>query len=158
MEGGGVIEVSLEKCTGCGRCVEVCPAGAVRIADGHAVIDDEACRRCEACVEACPQGALRRIAAPLVTGEAAPLQARPPAVIDVAPVRTIEPRRQRILPALASAVAFVGREVLPPVLEFLAAKREDANAARPDAGQADSGQADVGRAPGHRRRLRRGGR
>ncbi len=50
--------VSLEDCTGCGECTEVCPYGAIEVIDGDAVIDPSACHFCYRCVEACPEGAI----------------------------------------------------------------------------------------------------
>jgi ferredoxin len=44
-------------CIGCGRCVEVCPRGAIA-AGRPPVIDLEACIGCFCCVEICPQGAV----------------------------------------------------------------------------------------------------
>lgn len=43
-------------CTQCGTCVEVCPAGAISIAD-EVVTDADRCTLCCACVKACPTGA-----------------------------------------------------------------------------------------------------
>jgi len=46
------IRVDIEKCTGCGSCVAVCPFGIIEIKDGHAVIG-AGCTLCGACKEAC---------------------------------------------------------------------------------------------------------
>lgn len=45
------------RCTGCGACAAVCPAGAVRVVEGRAVTDRNACRGCGRCVGACLQSA-----------------------------------------------------------------------------------------------------
>ncbi|HNX10335.1 MAG TPA: 4Fe-4S binding protein [Methanothrix sp.] len=50
-------EIVLDKCTGCGKCVEVCKVGATRIVDGKAVIDYDKCVMCGRCVAACQQAA-----------------------------------------------------------------------------------------------------
>jgi electron transfer flavoprotein alpha subunit len=52
-------------CIGCERCVAVCPAEAITMVNGLAVIDPELCTGCEACVSACPAGVIA------MTGEAA---------------------------------------------------------------------------------------
>jgi len=52
-----VAVVDLEKCTGCGICVDVCPAGAIEV-NQQAVINDEACTGCAACVSECPNEAI----------------------------------------------------------------------------------------------------
>jgi len=46
-----------ETCIACGACVEACPQGAVRMADGRPVTDAGRCTLCGRCVEACPAGA-----------------------------------------------------------------------------------------------------
>jgi NAD-dependent dihydropyrimidine dehydrogenase PreA subunit len=56
----GLPEIDSEKCTGCGRCVEECPTGAVELVEGLAVIvrpDD--CNYCTDCEPICPHGAIR---------------------------------------------------------------------------------------------------
>lgn len=51
------IRVNIEKCTGCGTCIDVCPYAAIIIKDDKAFITD-ACTLCGACVESCPEGAI----------------------------------------------------------------------------------------------------
>ncbi len=53
-------EIDLEKCTGCGSCVEFCPTGAVKLEDGKViVVNAEACSYCAECEAVCPTGAIR---------------------------------------------------------------------------------------------------
>jgi len=49
------------RCTGCGRCLPVCPTGAITLSgDGkRAVTDRDKCRGCLACAAVCPQRAIR---------------------------------------------------------------------------------------------------
>lgn len=47
-----MIEIS-KKCTGCGKCVTVCPFAAIQVIDKLAVVN-EACTLCGACVQVCP--------------------------------------------------------------------------------------------------------
>ncbi len=48
-----------EKCTGCGRCVEVCPHGVFRLENKRAVITNrDYCMECGACRRNCRFGAL----------------------------------------------------------------------------------------------------
>ncbi|MBN2120491.1 MAG: 4Fe-4S binding protein [Candidatus Omnitrophica bacterium] len=51
------VKVDREKCTGCSACVEVCPAGAIKIEKDKAIISDE-CVECGVCLEQCPNEAL----------------------------------------------------------------------------------------------------
>jgi NAD-dependent dihydropyrimidine dehydrogenase PreA subunit len=46
-------------CTGCGRCMEVCPHAVFTLSDNKAVIQDrDACMECGACVKNCPVNAI----------------------------------------------------------------------------------------------------
>lgn len=45
---------SPSRCHGCGACVAVCPAGAIRRVDGVYRTDRRACSACGACVAVCP--------------------------------------------------------------------------------------------------------
>lgn len=47
------IRFDREKCSGCGRCVNECPAGALRL-EGIPVRDPEKCLYCYRCTVACP--------------------------------------------------------------------------------------------------------
>ena len=50
------MQVDREKCTGCGTCQAVCPAGAVHMEEGQPVLEAEACTLCGKCVNFCPAG------------------------------------------------------------------------------------------------------
>jgi 2-oxoglutarate ferredoxin oxidoreductase subunit delta len=46
-------------CTGCHRCVELCPTQALDQVDGKAFLRyPEKCTYCSACEEICPEGAI----------------------------------------------------------------------------------------------------
>ncbi len=52
--------LSRKRCTRCGLCVEVCPAGAATLPpDGDPVYDLNACIGCAQCIALCPQSALK---------------------------------------------------------------------------------------------------
>ncbi len=57
-------EITDEECTGCGACVDVCPEGAITLADDpeQPEIDFDRCLMCKKCIRACPSRTL-------VTGE-----------------------------------------------------------------------------------------
>ncbi len=54
-----MLTIELNRCDGCGVCVEVCPEGAISLVDGAARIDSGSCTECEACVRTCPTEAIR---------------------------------------------------------------------------------------------------
>ena len=45
-------------CIGCGRCVRICPTGAISLDHGHARIDYDECIACGMCAVTCPRGAI----------------------------------------------------------------------------------------------------
>ena len=52
------LKFDLSRCDLCGKCIEKCPFGALRMEeDGIRV--SEACRMCSVCVKTCPQKAIR---------------------------------------------------------------------------------------------------
>lgn len=51
--------VNLEKCTGCGRCREICRFNAIAVLKKKARIYPELCHSCGGCALVCPTGAIR---------------------------------------------------------------------------------------------------
>jgi len=53
------LEFSLDKCNGCGMCVQVCPHAVFVIEIKRAkIVNRDACMECGACALNCPEGAL----------------------------------------------------------------------------------------------------
>lgn len=53
------LQYSRDKCTGCGRCVEVCPQSVFEMGDKRAAITDrDQCMECGACALNCEFGAI----------------------------------------------------------------------------------------------------
>jgi NAD-dependent dihydropyrimidine dehydrogenase PreA subunit len=49
------LSLSREKCTGCGKCTDVCPHGVFAVENGKAeIIDKNSCMECGACAKNCP--------------------------------------------------------------------------------------------------------
>jgi len=62
-----MINISKNKCVGCGLCKTKCPRGAIIISDkGYAVIDQNKCIHCKMCIETCPQKAIKDIKEKLI--------------------------------------------------------------------------------------------
>ncbi len=54
-----ILRFESEKCTGCGKCIEVCPHQVFLMTDRNLVIADrDRCMECGACVRNCPFQAL----------------------------------------------------------------------------------------------------
>ena len=51
--------LKVNECVGCGVCRDICPAKAIKIEKGKAVIDRKLCIRCFCCQEFCPKGAMK---------------------------------------------------------------------------------------------------
>lgn len=58
------------KCEGCGVCVQVCPAGAISLIDGHSRTDRSLCDVSGRCVDVCPQEARTMMGRRVTAGEA----------------------------------------------------------------------------------------
>jgi len=54
------IVVNIERCTGCGQCIDSCPFTAIVMQEGKAFIN-EYCQFCKACMNICPEGAIIEI-------------------------------------------------------------------------------------------------
>ncbi len=144
-----MLYVDEKRCSGCGRCVDVCPAEAITIQDNTATINQNLCAECEACAAACPEGAILTVTEPALVPqparESAIYERRQPAV----------PLAARIAPAVGAALFFVGREVMPRVADYLLDVL-DRKISTPSATSASRGR-DVssGNKAGGGRRLRR---
>jgi NAD-dependent dihydropyrimidine dehydrogenase PreA subunit len=52
-------EIDIEKCIGCGECVEVCPTEVYELIDEKSVpVNADECLGCESCIEVCEQDAI----------------------------------------------------------------------------------------------------
>jgi ferredoxin len=53
-----MLKIRRDLCRECGLCAENCPAGAISIRWGQALIDQSRCNNCRLCIDVCPQGAI----------------------------------------------------------------------------------------------------
>jgi NAD-dependent dihydropyrimidine dehydrogenase PreA subunit len=138
-----MLTIELNRCDGCGACVEVCPEGALSLIDGVARIDSGSCTECEACVQACPTGAIK--------------VARPVAVREEPTAAVAERRRPSTLATLVGAtLSFIGSQLLPRAADAIVKALDRRLSEKP---AAESGEAvpTTGKQGGRRYR-RRGGR
>ena len=158
-----MVNINLERCTGCGACVEVCPEGALYLVDGKAAVDTSLCRECEACVAACPMEAIT-ITSPAASPEfervPAPVLRPEPAVIRIERETVPAPLRSKVLPVFGAALTWAGRELVPRLATYLLDSFDRRMATRPTSDIARSGSSSANRGgSGQKRRHRhRGGR
>ncbi len=55
----GVPEVDLEKCTGCGKCGQLCQYSAIISVKDKVLVFENLCHSCGGCMEICPENAIR---------------------------------------------------------------------------------------------------
>lgn len=55
------VYLDVEKCNGCTTCLKHCPTEAIRIRNGHAVINQERCIDCGECIRVCPHNAKKAL-------------------------------------------------------------------------------------------------
>jgi len=57
-----MVYVDIERCTGCGICIGVCPQHAIAINNDLASVNEDLCIQCGTCADACPTDAIREVA------------------------------------------------------------------------------------------------
>jgi len=117
-----IMQVNQELCSGCGVCVEACSVEAVHLVDHRAVIDNELCTVCKACLYTCPNGAITALTEPVYTTPAMALPAPESRIIRV-PTQSKLPQTTApahgLIPLAGAALAFIGGEVVPRLLDLL---------------------------------------
>lgn len=98
-----MMQVDLEKCEGCGECLEVCPVDAISFVRGPAFIDPDTCLVCEACAQACPHGAISetRLSVPVTLQNNQPETA------------ILTSQAESTFAWAIPLLSYVGREILP---------------------------------------------
>ncbi|MGN0452797.1 MAG: [Fe-Fe] hydrogenase large subunit C-terminal domain-containing protein [Ruminococcus sp.] len=60
------VRLDVKKCIGCTTCLRHCPTQAIRIKNGHAVINEKRCIDCGECIRVCPKKAKKAVCNKLV--------------------------------------------------------------------------------------------
>ena len=55
------VSLDIDKCKGCTTCLKRCPTEAIRIRDGHAIINSARCIDCGECIKVCPHKAKKAL-------------------------------------------------------------------------------------------------
>lgn len=162
-----MIVVDAERCNGCGACVEACPNGAIYLVDDVATVDGALCHNCEACIGVCPMEAitLESSVEPVEEPVRTPVPVSQVTVVRVrtqpAPMRL----RDRVLPAIGTALVWAGREIVPRLADYVLDNLEDwatddsATRARTRTSESITSTSSTsgGKGAGRRRRRRRRG-
>ncbi|MFC1533439.1 glycyl-radical enzyme activating protein [Thermodesulfobacteriota bacterium] len=61
--------LNLEKCTGCGKCIEACPENAIQIVEGKSRTARKLCKSSGKCAEVCPNEARNLLGRHVTAGE-----------------------------------------------------------------------------------------
>lgn len=110
-----MIYVDTTRCTGCGECVGVCPTGAISLQDGKAHIAESLCKECEVCRQVCPQDAIMvaEVLDPALNKPVERVSPVPNNLTRVRPRSTAVTLRELALPAVGSALLWLGHELVP---------------------------------------------
>jgi NAD-dependent dihydropyrimidine dehydrogenase PreA subunit len=142
--------VDLEKCTGCGRCLDTCPVEAISIVGGKATISADTCLSCSACASICPEGAISEVSLAIPAAMTSDIQ--PVRIQAVRPVLSSPPESR--LAWAVPALSYVGREILPGLIDSLVAAL-DRRLSVSSKTQGALNQATIRRTNGGRRQVRR---
>jgi len=52
-------KIDMDLCTGCKKCMDVCPTEAISIINKKALLNSDLCNKCRACVSVCPVEAIK---------------------------------------------------------------------------------------------------
>jgi electron transfer flavoprotein alpha subunit len=50
-------KVDVEKCSACGKCIDICPMEVIVLKEGKAFVETQNCNNCKICMRACPENA-----------------------------------------------------------------------------------------------------
>lgn len=125
-----MIAIDIERCDGCGLCVNVCAVGAIYLVAGKAAVDDALCHDFRqkmvtdtvACVAACPEEAIvlsEVVEAPDRGMRPVPAVQPEPQVLSVSTAPASLSVRAKVLPAVGAAIAWAGREIMPKLADYL---------------------------------------
>ena len=60
-EAQGMVKIDVDKCVGCGGCIDLCPATAITLVDDRSHVNIDLCLECFTCVKVCPVKAPQQV-------------------------------------------------------------------------------------------------
>lgn len=122
-KGGEVVLIKINEleCKGCGVCLDACPQNAIYLVDSVAGVDLERCDGCKICISECPNNAISWIdeKSEIVIPQDVELQRAHKSSFE----NYLAPRkRTSILPTVITAMATIGMEIVPKILDIMAAR------------------------------------
>jgi len=115
-----LIKINELECKGCGICLDACPQGAIYLVDNVAGVDLERCDGCKICISECPNNAIRWINEKseiiVPRNEAEIRKTHQPSSENY----IISRKRTSILSTAIAAMAIIGREIVPGILNLIA--------------------------------------
>jgi NAD-dependent dihydropyrimidine dehydrogenase PreA subunit len=149
-----MLHMNLDACTGCGVCIAACPAGAIGLVAGKAVINTELCTACKACIEACPTGAITLVMPPTKVASASMPQV--PAMAQSSQTSEAKPGGLALWTGIA--LALVEHRIVPRLADaFIVALEHWLSRPKPSkvaTAWRDAIEGKVGRGPTYRHRRR----
>jgi len=52
-----MVKIDTKKCTGCGGCIDICPAIAISMINDVVTVNNDTCTECKICIKVCPMRA-----------------------------------------------------------------------------------------------------
>jgi ferredoxin len=56
-----MVKIDVDKCVGCGGCIDLCPATAITLVDDRSRVNIDLCLECFTCVKVCPVKAPQQV-------------------------------------------------------------------------------------------------
>jgi len=56
-----MVKIDVDRCVGCGGCIDLCPATAISLIKDRSYVDIDLCLECFTCVRVCPVKAPQQV-------------------------------------------------------------------------------------------------
>ena len=101
-------QIDVEKCTGCGKCVEFCEYNALAMVKEAVIVFNELCHSCGGCSLVCPEDAISETT-------------RQIGVVEIGEAMSLRAKRSNPMPVI-DGVLDVGEAIAPPIIKAVKAQ------------------------------------